>query len=220
MVHASHEFDEKFLKKHGRSPAQIASQRRHGEWTAAIVASAEEVAADPAPARGEHRHREERVSRARHRILRESRHYDHRRKCSFTGGDRPVDDMQDEPVEGSDNAGDDKTKGDSAHHHEIHEIPEDEGGGFYASVHTHPDGSKEAEDHPTYEDAKGWQDEKFGKGGDEGEDSGDGGDGMSADDIADQLRPRRRLRLASEFNFHFRFSLPRLSLPHQENRPP
>jgi len=33
VVHASHEFDAEFLKKHGSSPAQIASQRGHGEWT-------------------------------------------------------------------------------------------------------------------------------------------------------------------------------------------
>ena len=32
VVHASHEFDEDFLKKHGSSPAQIAAQRGHGEW--------------------------------------------------------------------------------------------------------------------------------------------------------------------------------------------
>lgn len=33
VVHASHEFDDEFKKKHGSSPAQIASQRGHGEWT-------------------------------------------------------------------------------------------------------------------------------------------------------------------------------------------
>lgn len=32
VVHYSHEFDEEFLKTHGNSPAQIASQRGHGEW--------------------------------------------------------------------------------------------------------------------------------------------------------------------------------------------
>jgi hypothetical protein len=33
VVHASHEFDEEFLKKHGSSQAEILAQRGHGEWT-------------------------------------------------------------------------------------------------------------------------------------------------------------------------------------------
>ena len=32
VVHSSHEFDAEFLKKHGSTPAQVASQRGHGEW--------------------------------------------------------------------------------------------------------------------------------------------------------------------------------------------
>jgi len=32
VVHFSHEFSDEFKKKHGDLPAQIASQRGHGEW--------------------------------------------------------------------------------------------------------------------------------------------------------------------------------------------
>jgi hypothetical protein len=33
VVHASHEFDEEFKRKHGSTPAQIAAQRGHAEWS-------------------------------------------------------------------------------------------------------------------------------------------------------------------------------------------
>lgn len=39
VVHASHEFDEEFLRKHGRSTSDIASQRGHGEWSEVDVAN-------------------------------------------------------------------------------------------------------------------------------------------------------------------------------------
>jgi hypothetical protein len=71
-------------------------------------------------------------------------------------------------------------KGDGLHHHEIHE---DEGGG-YRSVHTHPDGHKEASDHVTYDEAKDKMDQDFGHGDGAPEDDGADGDDMSTDDIA------------------------------------
>lgn len=72
--------------------------------------------------------------------------------------------------------------GDGAHHHEIHEIPEEEGGGFH-SKHTFPDGRVEEGDHDDYEEAKAKQDADFGCAG-EDEESGDdfgGEDGMTGD---------------------------------------
>jgi hypothetical protein len=33
VVHASHEFDEEFTRKHGSTTAEILAQRGHGEWT-------------------------------------------------------------------------------------------------------------------------------------------------------------------------------------------
>jgi hypothetical protein len=68
--------------------------------------------------------------------------------------------------------------GDGLHHAETHE---DEGGGYYTK-HTHPDGKVEEDTHPTYDDAKDWQDERFGaaKGDDEDmPDQGEGGGDMS-----------------------------------------
>lgn len=43
VVHESHEFDEEFKKKHGDSPAQIAAQRGHGEWTEYIPDEAKKL---------------------------------------------------------------------------------------------------------------------------------------------------------------------------------
>lgn len=90
------------------------------------------------------------------------------------------DDPNDMPEvdDSSDDDGGAAQSGDGMHHHEIHE---DEGGGYF-SKHTHPDGRQENESSPTYEDARRWQDERFGHAGDEkNADDGDSGDGRDSD---------------------------------------
>jgi hypothetical protein len=77
----------------------------------------------------------------------------------------------------AEDAGSAAAKGDGMHHHEIHE---DEGGGYF-SKHTHPDGRQENENSPTYEDAKRWQDERFGHG-EQGDDAADDGNDDSGGD--------------------------------------
>ncbi len=100
------------------------------------------------------------------------------RKPFFHGANRGAVGQDD------DKAGDEgKSKGDGLHHHEIHE---DEGGAYH-SVHTHPDGRKEHDEHATYEEAKSNMDAKFGHGEEESPDDGSGNEGggdMDADDVA------------------------------------
>jgi len=91
------------------------------------------------------------------------------------------DDTNEAPVDdtASDLEKDGEAQGDGMHHHTINE---DEGGGYH-SVHTHPDGREEHEDHVSYDDAKDWADEKFGHG-DRGEDEGGEGEGAMDEDSA------------------------------------
>jgi hypothetical protein len=76
------------------------------------------------------------------------------------------------------------SKGDGAHHHELHELPDDEGGGYH-SKHTDPEGNETHEDHADYDEAKDHMDKCFGKS-DGGDEEGDeaGSDDMSPEDIA------------------------------------
>lgn len=107
------------------------------------------------------------------------------KKMFFHGVDQNEgSDMQEDSAEKSRNGNSDggDKGGDGLHHHEIHE---DEGGGYH-SVHTHPDGNEEHDDHASYEEARDKMDADFGKGDGAEDDSGDGGDGgdMSTEDIA------------------------------------
>lgn len=68
------------------------------------------------------------------------------------------------------------SKGDGLHHHEIHQLPDEEGGGYH-SKHTHPDGSEEHGDHADYAEAKADMDAKF--------DQGHGGDAEEESDFSD-----------------------------------
>ena len=93
------------------------------------------------------------------------------------------DDTEDARPEAGADPADSADAGDGLHHHEIHE---DEGGGFH-SKHVHPDGREEHEDHVSYDDAKDWQDERFGHGepeGDEADSADDGSGGADMNDIA------------------------------------
>jgi hypothetical protein len=94
--------------------------------------------------------------------------------------DQDPEDMSEIVAERS--GGKEQMQGDGMHHHTI---DEDEGGGYH-SVHTHPNGHEDHDDHTTYEEARDKMDQDFGKG--EGDDDKDGGESsvgdMNASDIA------------------------------------
>ncbi len=82
----------------------------------------------------------------------------------FPSHGAPSPDMQDDPRQSGPSAG-----GDGLHHHQI---DQDEGGGFH-SVHTHPDGRQEPAEHADYQEASDHMDQSFGQSGEQDEPDGD-----------------------------------------------
>jgi hypothetical protein len=86
------------------------------------------------------------------------------------GGYSDGTDEQEDPKEAARNGEQKQEQGDGLHHHQI---DQNEGGGFH-SVHTHPDGHEDHADHTDYEEAKVKMDSDFGEGGEDSD--GDGGE--------------------------------------------